>query len=112
MNKSEIIEYLNKIKPYINLTAICKLYNENTQDFIDYNNLRAVLNGNSTTRLSESKLNNFINFVYKFLYIKVFEVYNTGSFVEKEKIENIVQRHFKEISDEIMGELNIEFSNK
>lgn len=50
--------------------------------------------------------------MYKFLYIKVFEVYNTGSFVEKEKIENIVQRHFKEISDEIMGELNIEFSNK
>lgn len=113
MNKNEIIEYLNRIKPYINLTAICKLYNtENSQNIIDYNNLRVVLNGTSKTRLSESKLNNFVEFVYKFLYIKIFKVYDTGSFFEIKKFEDIMQRHFKDMSDEIIGELNIEFSNK
>ena len=112
MDKNEIIEYLSGILPYINLSAICKLYNENTQDIIDYNNLRVVLNGRSKTRLSESKLNNFIKFVYKVLYVRIFKVYDTGSFFETKKIEDIIQKHLKNMSDEIIGELNIGISNK
>jgi len=112
MDKNEIVEYLNRIKPYINLSAICKLYNENTQDVIDYNNLRVALNGTSKTRLSESKLKNFIKFVYKFLYPKIFNVYETSFLSENEVIKNITEKHLKNMSDEIIGELTVEFSNK
>ena len=112
MNKNEIIEYLNKIKPFINLTAICKLYNEQTLDIIDYNNLRVVLNGKSETRLSEIKLKNFLKFVYKFLYVKIFDIYNVNFFVDKENIEFILQKHFNNISNEIIGELGAKFPNK
>lgn len=112
MDKNESVEYINRIKPYINLSAICKLYNENTQDVIDYNNLRAVLNGTSKTRLSESKLRNFIKFVYNFLYPQIFKVYNTSFLLKDNIVENIIKKHFENMSDEIIGELTIEFSNK
>lgn len=112
MDKNEIVEYLNRIKPYINLLAICKLYNENTPDVIDYNNLRAVLNGKSHTRLSESKLKNFIKFIYKFLYPSIFKVYDTSLLLENKVIADIMKKNFKTMSNEIIGELTVEFSNK
>ena len=112
MEKNEIIEYLNRIKPYINLSAICKLYNENTKDVVDYNNLRVVLNGKSNTRLSENKLKNFIKFIYKFLYPNIFKVYDTSLLLENKIITDIMKKHFKTMSNEIIGELTVEFSNK
>lgn len=112
MGKSEIIEYLNNIRPYINLKSICESYNKNTAEVLDYNNLRVVLNGQSTTRVSEEKLACFMNFIHKFLYTQIFDVYNTNFFVEKNRIENIIEKHLKNISKEIKGELGFEFSNK
>lgn len=107
-----MVDYLNRIKPYINLSSICKLYNENAQDVVDYNNLRVVLNGKSNTRLSESKLKNFIKFIYKFLYPNIFKVYNTSLLLENKVIAGIIKKHLKTMSDEIIGELTVEFSDK
>lgn len=64
MTKIEIITQINQMKKYINLSMLCKEYNKNNEFFkIDYNNLRNVLNGQNTTKLSEDKLCSFYDFI-------------------------------------------------
>lgn len=112
MNKDKQIEYLNKIKPFINLKAVCENYNQLNNNAIDYNNLRAVLNGVSKTRLSEEKLTSFINYLYEYLYVDIFEVYDISLTAKQKKISNIISTYAKKIDEEIIKELNDEFYNQ
>lgn len=105
MKKSEQINYLNKIRPFINLKAICEDYNKLNSNTIDYNNLRAVLNGVSKTRLSEEKLNSFIGYLYQSLYPKVFNVYRTEVTIDETSINNIVSSYTSKMSEAIIKEI-------
>lgn len=108
MNKEEQIKYLKKIKPYINLKAVCDNYNHKNNNSIDYNNLRAVLNGVSKTRVSNEKLTSFVNYLYQYLYLEVFEVYNISLSQKEERISKIIQTYAQIIDEEISMELNNE----
>lgn len=108
MNKVQQIDYLNKIKPFINLKAVCDDYNQKTSNAIDYNNLRAVLNGVSKTRVSEDKLNSFIGYLYHYLYTEVFGVYDISLSGKKTKISNIISTYARKMDEEITKELRNE----
>ena len=74
MNKDEKIDYLNTVVRFLNLSAVCDLYNQkNNNNKIDYNNMRVVLKRQSTSRLSEEKLDSFIQFLHNYLIPSVFE---------------------------------------
>ena len=111
MNKEEAVDYLNRIKPYINLSAVCEDYNKNSDVNIDYNNLRAELNGNSKTRVSTEKLNIFIEYLYNNLYKNVFLINNIDNFISREQLDPIVYAHYVSLVDEIM-EVKYGFRNK
>lgn len=112
MKKEEQINYLNKIKPFINLKAVCEDYNQKTTNPIDYNNLRAVLNGVSKTRLSEKKLNSFINYLYQYLYVEVFDTFDISQSIRKVDLTNIVSSYANKMSEEILKEIENGFRNK
>lgn len=105
-NKEEQIHYINKIKPFINLKAVCEDYNRLNNSPIDYNNLRAVLNGVSKTRLSEEKLTSFINYLYQHLYAEVFNVYEAAPNIRQSSIDNIVTTYASKMSEAIIKEIN------
>lgn len=111
MSKDKQIEYLNAIKPYINLKQICEDYNRFSSIQIDYNNLRAVLNGISKTRLSEDKLNSFIQYLFQHLYPNVFQVYESTNIISSSTIADIVTNCAAKMSEEIIKELKNEFPN-
>lgn len=106
MDKNESILYLNTIKPYINLKAICDDYNEKNSISIDYNNLRAVLNGVSETRLSEGRLISFIDFLYNDLYLNIFDVFKLKKEKDEKQIKEILTYYVNEMSNAIVKELN------
>ena len=108
MTKEEAIAYLNSIKPYINLKAICEDYNNKGYSPIDYNKLRAVLNGISESRLSESKINSFINYLYHDLYINKFKISKIKDGIQAKTVSNIVFSYAEEISKALIKELNNE----
>lgn len=112
MNKKQQIDYLNKIKPFINLKAVCDDYNQKTPNTIDYNNLRAVLNGVSKTRVSEDKLNSFINYLYHYLYTEVFSVYDISLSKKQTTISNIILTYAKKMDEAITKELRNEIRNQ
>ena len=105
-NKDEQIQYLNKIKPFINLKAVCDDYNRLNNSPIDYNNLRAVLNDISKTRLSEEKLTSFINYLYQHLYADIFNVYDTSLDVRQASINKIVTTYASKMSEAIIKEIH------
>ena len=110
MNKQSSIEYLNKIKPFINLSAICENYNSNNQENqIDYNNLRVVLNGQSYTRLSEEKLSAFVIYVRNKLFVDVFEMNQSTISYSQEKVCDVITRYSKRMISEILEEHNNAF---
>ena len=111
MKKEEQINYLKKIKPFINLKAICNDYNQKYNNAIDYNNLRTVLNDVSKTRLSEEKLNSFIDYLYQYLYIEVFDVCNISLSQKQTRISNIIHAYAQKLDEEIKKELSNEIWN-
>ncbi|MBO4515944.1 hypothetical protein J5751_00470 [bacterium] len=108
MNKHDIIIYLNCIKPFLNLKAICEDYNLKNPNTIDYNNLRAVLNGVSETRLSEERLNSFMTYIYHDLFAKTFDVYNLKRKNNSTQIKKIVDYYVEEMSNKIIKEIHNE----
>lgn len=111
MNKEEQIKYLNKIKPFINLKAVCDNYNQMNSNTIDYNNLRAVLNGVSKTRVSEDKLNSFISYLYHYLYTEIFDVYDISLSEKQDRISKIICSYAQKLDNEITKELKNEIRN-
>lgn len=112
MEKEQQIRYLNEIKPFINLKAVCNDYNSKNECTIDYNNLRAVLNGISKTRLSEEKLDSFIKYLYQYLYAKIFRVYEANHIIDTSVITTITEKHLKNLTDEIIKEIQVEIYSK
>lgn len=104
--KEEQIEYLNKIRPFINLKAVCEDYNRLNNNSIDYNNLRAVLNGVSKTRLSEEKLSSFINYLYQHLYAEIFNACSVYPTIKQTSITDIVSVYALKMSEAIIKEIN------
>ena len=106
MNKAEMITYLKKIRPFINLSAVCENYNSYYPEYkIDYNNLRAVLNEVSLTRVSEKKLFAFITFIKNVLYKTVFEFEDVNIKIVRESIGSIVEEHCKMLKDSLVEEI-------
>lgn len=106
MSKKEMIDYLKKIKPYINLRSVCNMYNKSHFDnSIDYNNLRVVINETSITRLSEDKLHSFILFLFNELYIDIFECDKATISISEKRIEMIIRDHVENMKKEIMEEI-------
>ncbi len=111
MSKTEMINYLNKIRPFLNLKAVCEDYNQYApSNCLDYNNLRVVLNGISSTRVSEEKLYSFI------LYIRNVLLKNTFDFdehchriqINEQAITEIIESHCKTLSVALIKEINDE----
>lgn len=111
MNKEEKIEYLNRIRPYINLKAVCEDYNQKHTPPIDYNNLRAVLNGVSMTRLSEDRLTSFIDYLYTDLYRNIFIVESASFFVQDSKIEEVIDYYSEKMKENLIREYKNGFSD-
>lgn len=110
MKKEEAINYLNKIRPFINLSAICNDYNyNNPENPIDYNNLRVVLNRKAVTRLSEDKLNSFILYLFKILYTKTFEIKSVGKEIDENEIKKVLKTRLKSAVRDILEEIENEF---
>lgn len=104
MDKQEIIEFLEKLKPYINLNSLCKAYNNANTDQIDYNNLRMIINRKSCNRVSEVKLKKLYNFIYQYLLNHIFEMQIINKDY-KEKIYSIIDKAYVEVKKEIQSEL-------
>lgn len=111
MNKEEQIEYLNRIKPFLNLKAVCEDYNKKHASTIDYNNLRAVLNGISTTRLSSQKLDSFINYLHKDLFLNTFNVEILNLQLKNNTIKNIIESYSQKMSEDVLKEIENEIQN-
>ena len=110
MDKEAAIVYLNSIRPFINLKAVCADYNSKGNPPIDYNNLRAVLNGVSESRLSESRISSFVDYLYNDLYPMVFKTQNRVNSINKDRISSIIFTCAEEISKAITEEIDDEFS--
>lgn len=110
MNKDEAITYLNSIRPFINLKAVCEDYNRKGNPQIDYNNLRAVLNGVSESRLSESRISSFIDYLFNDLYLETFKAQDNTNMITKERASSIIFSLAEKISKAITEEQNNEFS--
>lgn len=111
MKKQETVNYLNSIKEYLNLYALCSLYNEKySENCIDYNNLRSTLNGNAPNRVSEEKLTAFYDFLTKDVFQDIFKV--SSNEVCSMQIEQIIREQTKEMMLQISEELKHGFSNK
>lgn len=103
MNKLEKIDYLNSIVKYLNLSAICNLYNQiNSENKIDYNNMRVVLKKQYLNRLSEVKIDSFIDFIHSYLIDEIFQhTYKYEEFC-RNNIRNKVKSEIKKFSDSIL----------
>ena len=112
MNKSKKIEYLNSIKEFLNLSALCKLYNEKNNDYIDYNNLRVVLKGTHETRLSEKKIDSFIDFLHVELFDKIFKIREWKLIMNQNQINSVIEKHTKNLKEELIERINNGFCNK
>lgn len=109
MQKEAIINYLNNIKPYLNLSAVCSLYNElHKDDQIDYNNLRVVLNRQSINRLSEAKLNNFLSFLQNDLFCSVFNL----NYIINEEMKIIFTNNIKEYTNKMIESIERDLNDK
>ena len=113
MNKDESIQYLQKIRPFLNLTAICADYNKhNPSNYIDYNNLRIVLNGKSHTRLSSTKLDSLIKYLFTTLYQDIFETETLKVSFYNDTITSIVTENMDNTKSTLIKELQNEFSKQ
>ncbi|MBR5922426.1 MAG: hypothetical protein IKZ59_01395 [Clostridia bacterium] len=111
MNKQAVIDYLNSIRRYVNLTGLCKAYNhKNKNNSIDYNNLRCVLNGENKNRLSEEKLYAFFSFLKKDIFENEFII--PVNEISAVSINEIICAKTEEMKREIEGVLNNGFSTK
>ncbi len=109
MKKETEIEYINRIRPYINLKAICEDYNTKASSQIDYNNLRAVLNGVSSTRVSKERLESFVDYLHKDLFINVFQMKTNSKPLNINEIEGIIKKHVFNMHDHLIEELENDF---
>ena len=113
MNKEEMIVYLGRIKKYLNLRQICQLYNYEHEDTpIDYNNLRQVVNRNSTTRLSEEKLRFFILFLHERLFVEIFECKENDYIVSDDMLSEVVEQSLMQFKRNILEGIKNEISSK
>lgn len=112
MNKEDQIAYLNTIKPFINLKAICEDYNKRHSPAIDYNNLRAVLNGVSKTRLSSDRLESFIKYLYEDLFPNIFNIEKMQVQLQQDSLKKIMDSYATKMSSEILKEFENEIQNK
>lgn len=111
MNKQIIVDYLNEIWPYIKLSEICKEYNNYYSDStIDYNNLRNVINGTASNRLSEDKLFSFYNFLTNYIFQEKFKIKSNE--VNTAIIQKIIQEKTTSMVTEISEAFEHGFSNK
>ncbi len=110
MTRDEMIDYINKVAKYSNVSAMCELYNNINDSKIDYNNLRVTIKRQSTTRMSDEKLSGFISFLKTVIVSDVFEVKRTNYAVEK-KIIKIIDEKVNLFSEEIKEELRNELFN-
>ena len=103
MNKDEKIDYLNRVVKYLNLSAVCDLYNkENATNKIDYNNMRVVLKKQSVSRLSEEKLDSFIHFFHNYLIPSVFEHNTQVHTAAKKETTKKITKKIQELNDYIV----------
>ena len=107
----EVLEYLNEIRPYINLTELCKVYNDlHPDNAIDYNNLRNKINGTAPNRLSEEKVFAFYDFLAKEIFEAKFKL--KSNTINETAIHRIIHEKTNEMIFEISGVLEHGFSNK
>ncbi len=105
MEKQAIINYLNNLRPFVNLSGLCKAYNQkNPDNTVDYNNLREVLNGGKNRRLSEEKLVAFFYYLTNDLFENVFRIQSKKLCASS--IEQIVYTKTEEMKKEIAEALN------
>ncbi len=111
MNKDDKIDYIANIARYLNLSAVCNKYNQMYADKIDYNNLRVVIKRQSTTRLSEDKLDNFIKFLRNDFLLDIF---NITSIEEKliSNVKDIVKKETSRFYSDLKERITNELSNK
>jgi len=93
MKKSHYRNYLNKIYPYLNISAVCQKYNESHEKRIDYNNLRSFVKNADDTKLSIDRLEEFINFIKHDIGFELI--------LQKEN-EDIIKKHIHELKQEII----------
>lgn len=108
MTKDEMIDYLNVAVKYINLLAVCDLYNELKDDKLDYNNLRITIKKQSSTRLSKEKLEKFILFLKGDFMSIAFGKENSSKLRLGElnnKIEDEIDKFACQLKEEIKNEL-------
>lgn len=109
MNKIDKINYLNGIIKYLNLSAVCSLYNTQYQNNkIDYNNLRVVLKKQSISRLSEEKLDSFIYFLHNSLIPNTFQCNLYKEETNKKILIQKINKTVKEFETKILKEINNE----
>ncbi|MBQ2719280.1 MAG: hypothetical protein IJF73_04350 [Clostridia bacterium] len=111
MSKTEMINYLNKIRPFLNLKAVCENYNDYAPDNpLDYNNLRVVLNGISPTRVSKEKLLCFVMYIKNVLLKNVFDFGNNYEDEQdtKKDVAKIIEMHCKALSVTLIKEITDE----
>lgn len=109
MNKLEKIDFINSMAKYLNLTAVCQLYNLNhPKNKIDYNNLRVVLKKQSINRLSEDKINSFINFIQNYFVPNIFKYKYYKKEERKDILKQKINNSFAELNKKIMEEIDNE----
>lgn len=113
MKRSEIISYLNEIKPFLNLKKVCEMYNEFNSNFqIDYNNLRAVLNDTHPTRLSEERIQHFYVFLINDLFQDVFKISTIENIKSMTILVKEIEDSFLQVLEEVKENIDYEISNK
>ena len=102
MKKNDAIDYLDNIKKYFNLSALCELYNTlHSDDPIDYNNLRVVISRKHTGRLSEDKLNSFIKFLHNDFYKGILKIQKSNETTNYSRLQNLVDNFSKDFKEMI-----------
>ncbi len=106
MTRLELIRYLNRVKPYMNLSALCHHYNRLHSDFsIDYNNLRVTLNNKAPYRLSTEKLQAFVDFLQTDIFEKQFKL-KFNSLDQHSVLKSVIEKNADTLLNSILEAIN------
>ena len=110
MKKEESIKYINSIRGFLNLQALCNEYNTlYPENAIDYNNLRNTINGTAPNRLSEEKINSFVTFLKKDIFINKFLRNGVSDDATDKALKDIIFKHTEELTQNILEVLSNDF---
>ncbi|MGN0628255.1 MAG: hypothetical protein ACI4IW_01345 [Oscillospiraceae bacterium] len=110
MKKEESIKYINYIRRFLNLQALCNEYNSlYPENAIDYNNLRCTINGKAPNRLSEDKINSFVTFLKKDIFINKFLRNGVSNDKTDKAIKETILKHTEELTQSILEVLSNDF---